>query len=323
MNRTSSGPLDLSPRTPTMSRSLSLGNFKSVFPSFSLHKGGKKCMSANWQASASLSATREPGISVYNTGSNNRYFKYRNFVTPNNLDHPEVLSTFLHATASIQDRIDSQPHSFEARGNDIEITIIVRCISSNPKISYYIADHAQRTIRWLGSDVPKCYNANIDIRMRECAEYWHHRSKFPVHRHCTQNDRTDVAELLDGMLVRSRDDPYLDRGEIEQHIRKLDNIPLLPPLTDHQTSVLATVHSEALKHSLPGFYSLHPSLKSKLCQSLFGRSFQRFTHNHTHMNPSIVVPRVMQSHVQRQRQSITSPHSSEDTGGMVPGSYPH
>jgi hypothetical protein len=92
--------------------------------------------------------------------------------------------------------------------------------------------------------------------MRECAEYWHHRSKFPVHRHCTQNDRTDVAELLDGMLVRSRgkiinflsyaqvptacdtDDPYLDRGEIEQHIRKLDNIPLLPPLTDHQTSVL-------------------------------------------------------------------------------------
>ncbi|CAE6353317.1 unnamed protein product [Rhizoctonia solani] len=183
-----------------MSRTIPGANLKPAFPTFSLDKGGKGCMDTSWQSNVSPAAALEPSIDVYNTGSNNRYFK--NAV--------------------------------------IEIAIIVRCISlNNPKLSYYIADHAQKTVRWLGGDTPKCYNVNVDVRMRDCAEYWHHRSKFPVHRHCTPEDRAEVAAVLDGMLDRSENNPELDRGEIEQYIRKLDNIPSSPPLTNHETSTLA------------------------------------------------------------------------------------
>ncbi|KAJ1305942.1 hypothetical protein OPQ81_010660 [Rhizoctonia solani] len=302
-----------------MLRVFSTPNFKPVFPTFSLDERGKKCMNDSWRPITMLPPNLGPNIDVYNTHSSHRYFKHGKFITPNNLYHPGVLTTFLRATRSIQGFIDSEQHPFETTGDRLEITIVIRCISpKKPEISYYIADHTDKTVRWLHGHVPRCYNTDADPRMRDCAEYWHHRSKFSVHRHCTPDDRAEVATLLKGMLDPSQGDANVDRPEIENYMRKLDNIPLSSPLTDHQTSILAEIYSEALKHSLPAFYSPSPSLKGKLYKSLFGWPIPRFIHNHTHRNPGASVSQVIQEHLQQPNHPTTPRHPSRHTEDSPP-----
>ncbi|KAF8706724.1 hypothetical protein RHS03_04739, partial [Rhizoctonia solani] len=304
-----------------MSYSLSVTNLKPIFPTISLDQPGKRCMDATWQ-SIVPSVAPEPNTTVHNTRLNNRYFKSGNFLTYNNIYHPDVLSVFLRAKNVIQDRIQDL---LDTRSDSIEIAIAIRCISSSsPKVSYYIVDHAHKTVRWLDNSTPKCYHVNVDIQMRDSAEYWHHRSKFSVHRHCLQEDRAEVAALLNAMLGASQNDPDLDQEEIEQYIRRLENIPLLSPFTDDQTSTLAIIHSEALQHSLPAFYLPSPSIKNKLCQSLFGRSVTRFIHNHAHVNPHTSMPRVVQSHSHRWSQpNANASHSNRHTGTTPPRVHLH
>ncbi|KAF8756678.1 hypothetical protein RHS01_04524 [Rhizoctonia solani] len=202
--------------------SLSVTNLKPIFPTISLDQPGKRCMDATWQ-SIVPSVAPEPNTTVHNTRLNNRYFKSGNFLTYNNIYHPDVLSVFLRAKNVIQDRIQDL---LDTRSDSIEIAIAIRCISSSsPKVSYYIVDHAHKTVRWLDNSTPKCYHVNVDIQMRDSAEYWHHRSKFSVHRHCLQEDRVEVAALLNAMLGASQNDPDLDQEEIKQYIRRLENIP--------------------------------------------------------------------------------------------------
>ncbi|KAH7311160.1 hypothetical protein B0J17DRAFT_382854 [Rhizoctonia solani] len=209
---------------------------QSVFPTFSLDNRGKKCMDDTWQ-SINI-PDLGPDIHVYNTHSNNRYFKHRNFITSNNLYNSAVLEIFNQTTLLIQQCVDSEQHPLEAGGDNVEFVIIIRCISPNdPKVSYYIADHGSQKVKWLHDDVPRCYNMDTGVGMRDCAEYWHHRSKFPVHRHCIPADRDEVARLLTGIL--SSGDPNVDRVEIEGYVRKLGSVPLASALTDHQTSILA------------------------------------------------------------------------------------
>ncbi|KDN40132.1 hypothetical protein RSAG8_08332, partial [Rhizoctonia solani AG-8 WAC10335] len=249
----------------------------------------------------------ESRIPVYNTHSNKRYFMYGNFITPNNLYHHAALATFLRATRLAQQCIDSEQHPFEAGSDNLEITIIIRCISpSHPKISYYIVDHTHRTLKWFHNDVPRCYSMN-SIPMRDCAEYWHHRSKFSVHKHCTPADRAEVVSLLDGIL--NQDDANVDRMAMEGYVRKLDNIPSSATLTDHQTSILAEVHSEVLKYSLPTFYSANLSFKGKLYKSFLGLLMPRFVHNRTHGIPEVTVSQVIQEHLRH----TPSPSSSDSS----------
>ncbi|ELU39190.1 hypothetical protein AG1IA_06791 [Rhizoctonia solani AG-1 IA] len=135
-----------------MSYSLSVTNLKPIFPTISLDQPGKSVPSV----------APEPNITVHNTRLNNRYFKSGNFLTYNNIYHPDVLSVFLRAKNVIQDRIQDL---LDTRSDSIEIAIAIRCISSSsPKVSYYIVDHAHKTVRWLDNSTPKCYHVNVDSR---------------------------------------------------------------------------------------------------------------------------------------------------------------
>ncbi|KAL5638250.1 hypothetical protein ACGC1H_005071 [Rhizoctonia solani] len=269
-------------------------------------------MADTWQSIAVPPPDLGPDVHIYNTHSIDRYFLYRNFITTNNLYHHAVLATFLRATRLAQQYIDSKQYPFEAGSDNLEITIMIRCISpSDPKISYYITDHTHRTLKWFHNDIPKCYNMN-STRMRDCAEYWYHRSKFPVHRHCTPADRAEVVSLLDGIL--NQNDANIDRAVMEGYVRKLDNIPSSPVLTDHQTSLLAEIHSEVLKHSLPSFYFASQSFRGKLYKSLLGLSMPRFIHNRMHGNPEVTISQVMEEHLRYLNRASPGMHSTIHTG---------
>ncbi|CAE6379304.1 unnamed protein product [Rhizoctonia solani] len=301
-----------------MSRALSAVNAKPVFPTFSLDSPGKRCMGDTWQSIVVPPPDLGPDVHVYNTPSGGRYFLYRNFITTDNLYHHAVLATFLRATRLAQQYIDSEQHLSEAGSDSLEITIMVRCISpSDPKISYYIADHTHQTLQWFHNDRPKYYNTN-STRMRDCAEYWHHRSKFPMHRHCTQADRAEVVSLLNG-IVSNQGDANIDRAVIEGYVRKLNNIPSSPVLTDHQTSTLADIHSEVLKHSLPSFYFASQSFKGKLYKSFLGMSMPRFVHNRMHGNPEVSVSHVMEEHLRHLNRPNPHVHSRIHTGESPQG----
>jgi hypothetical protein len=185
-----------------------------------LAEGLSKCLIAATLQGLTLSprlscnSQLEPTIQAYNT-SNFHYFMHNNFITSNNLHYTLVLQTFLQAARSIQQCIDTE-QLFELRGHEIETVIIIQCVSGNsPKYVYYITDHTDRIIRWIHG-TPRFYHTNdgklirlLDtsqllttrclVCMWDIAEYWHHRSKFTAHKFCTQGNRNDVINLLQGI----------------------------------------------------------------------------------------------------------------------------
>lgn len=135
------------------------------------------------------------------------------FLTPNDLADPNAHSAFMRAVDHVRPCLSAHGPGH----NNFEVVIVLRCISQQSlKFYYYIADHQQQTIRWnhqgliprevalsdsrmYRGSFPRLDLTELLAPMRNDAEYWYHRNRFPMHRLCTQADLDSLAGQLNGL----------------------------------------------------------------------------------------------------------------------------
>lgn len=262
-----------------------------ILPSFSLEDQGQRCLDASRGLEPSPQQTEQlQNVQTHSPASTYHYYQYLNFITTNNIYHPTVLAAFLQLVDRIRSRLASDGPSTAFRDHEIEIVIIVRCVSStNPKCSYYVVDHTEQTIRWFHG-VPRFSDVH-DPRMRNAAEYWYHRSQFPAHKYCTQDDLNQTIRLLDDMVQNVAG---LSQSDIETYRRNLNDAQSQRELSGNQTIAIAKTHNELLKRSLPHFY--RSNIKCKIIKSLSGISISRFTHNCTPITSDKSAAQIIRDH---------------------------
>ncbi|KAG9093752.1 hypothetical protein FRC06_011395 [Ceratobasidium sp. 370] len=97
--------------------------------------------------------------------------------------------------------------------------------------------------------------------MRREAEYWHHRSCFPAHRLCTQDDRSATVALLESLPADVASRTYV-RDRLDR-LHQIDS----SNITTREASTIAQIRADTLKMSLP---EMQDSRRSTMLKAFHG-----------------------------------------------------
>lgn len=258
-----------------------LPRFCAACPSIVARKRGKRCLDASRVGNNSDITQLSPLVQVHQHPTATQYFTYLKFLTPNNLLDRSAYDAFMRAVVRVGPCVSSA-HSLGH--DDYEVCIVLSCVSEHRlKFYYYIVDHRGKRIHW-NHHVPREVTASDSQAMRNEAEYWYHRKRFPTHKLCTQEDRGSLIGYLNSLHQPS----VMPVDEIRTHVSTLNQLG--SSMDVPATCQICEIYVEALKRSLPGFDDVRP--QSKLRKTLYGLSkFKALLHSASHSNTPAQSPR--------------------------------
>ncbi|KAF8608139.1 hypothetical protein BDV93DRAFT_551995 [Ceratobasidium sp. AG-I] len=256
-------------------------HFRPICPSLAARKKGQRCINAGRIGNNSRDQELHPAVQVHQRPTGANYFTHMKFLTPNDLVHPNAHSAFMRAAQHIELCLGAH-----GLGHDeYEVVIVLNCVSHQAlKFYYYIVDHEQRTIRWIHPNTtPSEVALSVSPAMRNSAEYWTHRNRFPAHKLCTQADRDALVAQLNSL---HQTNGVMPTGDIQTYLQDLNNFSANLRVTCRITEI----YLEFYKSSLPGFRGVGST--SKLKKTLYGflKAPGRLLHAAVHSDTPIQSP---------------------------------